>query len=110
MFVTSCVKGYEYILYKVRFRSAVQDDLLILGYGKRGVGRTSLKEVAVLGAAADGTVAKLPVNGFKEVQVFNSPLQVRDKQAVLFRDKVNGLVVIGADKTGNGYVVEGADE
>jgi len=110
VFVTYCNKSYEYVLYKVKFRGEDKEDLLILGYGKRGVGRTELKEVAVIGMNALGELEKLPLSGFKEVLVFNSPLQVRDKQAVLFRDKVNALVTISADKTGEGYSVEGAGE
>ena len=55
-----------------------------MSYGHRGTGRTHLNDVAIIGEDALGVTRSLPVAGFTPVDVFNSPLQIRQQEAVLF--------------------------
>ena len=89
-------KGQDYALYKLNFRPN-REDLLILSYGKKGTGRTPLAEISVIGEDALGVVRPLPVGGFIPVEVFNSPLQIRQKEAVLFLEQAPKVLKIAAD-------------
>ena len=89
-------KGQDYALYKLNFRPN-REDLLILSYGKKGTGRTPLAEVSVIGEDALGVVRQLPVGGFIPVEVFNSPLQIRQREAVLFLEQAPKVLKIAAD-------------
>ena len=105
MFLTNLSNGFSYALYKIDFRPG-QEDLLILCYGPTGTGKTMLKGVSIIGEE-NAVVRTLPIAGFEEVAVFNSPLQVRNKQAVLFRDKGAELVMVEYDHDLGSYVVRG---
>ncbi len=98
-------------MYKVGLRDNEHQELLILSYGKRGTGRTTLKGVDIIGVNdITGQVTALPVEGFKEVTLFNSPLQVRpDKTVVLFRDKIQSMVSINWDKNKKQFNVFGVE-
>lgn len=111
IFAVNLFKGYDYALYKVGLRDNEHQELLILSYGKRGTGRTALKGVDIIGVTdVTGQVAVLPVVGFKEVTLFNSPLQVRpDKTVVLFRDKIQSIVSISWDKNQKQFNVSGVE-
>jgi len=111
VFAVNLFKGYDYALYKVGLRDNEHQELLILSYGKRGTGRTTLKGVDIIGVNdITGQVASLPVVGFKEVTLFNSPLQVRpDKTVVLFRDKIQSMVSISWDKNQKQFNVSGVE-
>lgn len=89
-------KGQEYALYKLDFRPN-REDLLILSYGKKGTGRTPLTDITVIGEDALGVIRPLPVGGFIPVEVFNSPLQIRQKEAVLFLEQAPKVLRIAAD-------------
>ncbi len=97
-------KGQEYAMYKLNFRPN-KEDLLILSYGKKGTGRTPLTDVSVIGEDALGVIRQLPVSGFIPVEVFNSPLQIRQKEAVLFLEQAPKVMKISADGE-NGYGVD----
>ncbi|MCH3915459.1 MAG: hypothetical protein LKJ99_05150 [Acidaminococcaceae bacterium] len=107
VFLADFNKGYEYALYKINFRDN-KEDLLILGYGKRGTGKTSLNSLDIVGLNEEGQIGLLPVSGFEKVNVFNSPLQIRNREAVLFRDKGSRLVTLSWFKNGDEYLVTGA--
>ena len=111
IFAVNLFKGYDYALYKVGLRDNEHQELLVLSYGKRGTGRTALKGVDIIGANdITGQVVLLPVVGFKEVTLFNSPLQVRpDKTVVLFRDKIQSMVSISWDKSQKQFSVSGVE-
>ena len=111
VFAVNLFKGYDYALYKVGLRDNEHQELLILSYGKRGTGRTTLKGVDIIGVNdITGQVVSLPVVGFKEVTLFNSPLQVRpDKTVVLFRDKIQSMVSISWDKNQKQFNVSGVE-
>ena len=111
VFAFNLFKGYDYALYKVGLRDNEHQELLILSYGKRGTGRTTLKGVDIIGVNdITGQVTALPVVGFKEVTLFNSPLQVRpDKTVVLFRDKIQSMVSISWDKNKKQFNVFGVE-
>lgn len=95
VFAINIAKGYEYALYKLELREKGSQELLILSYGKRGTGRTALKGIDIIGSNDMGTIVSLPVVGFKEVTLFNSPLQVRpNRSLILFRDKMQSVVNI----------------
>lgn len=96
-------KGVEYALYKLDFRPGKQD-ILVLSYGRRGTGRTMLEDVAVIGEDSLGVIRNLPVAGFAPVGVFNSPLQIRQQQAVLFLEQAPHVLTLQADGE-NGYAV-----
>ncbi len=106
VFLADFNKGYEYALYKIKFREG-KEDLLILGYGQRGTGKTSLNSMDIIGLNSSGMVSVLPLSGFSKVNVFNSPLQIRNKEAVLFRDKGGRLVTLTWFKNGDEYIVTG---
>lgn len=97
-------KGAEYVMYKLHFREG-KEDLLVLSYGSRGTGRTRLEDVSVIGSDAMGYVRPLPVAGFVPEEVFNSPLQIRDSEAVLFLDSAAKVMRIGWDAAGEQYAV-----
>ena len=97
-------KGVDYALYKLKFRPG-KEDFLFLSYGKHGVGRTHLNEVSVIGEDALGVVRPLPVVGFEPVDVFNSPLQIRQNQAVLFLEDAPHVLALSADGA-MGYLVD----
>jgi hypothetical protein len=97
-------KGVEYALYKLDFRPGKQD-ILVLSYGRRGTGKTHLNEVAVIGEDSLGVIRQLPVNGFVPTDVFNSPLQIRQQEAVLFLEQAPHVLALRADGE-NGYVAE----
>lgn len=109
VFMTTLDNGDEYAMYKIKFRPQEEEDLLILSYGPHGTGKTALKGVTVIGEVGGTTITTLPVVGFTETFVFNSPLQVRNNQAVLFRDKAAQLVTIEYDKALEGYTVRGVN-
>lgn len=109
VFMTSLNSGFDYALYKIKFRPDNEEDLLILSYGPHGTGKTSLKGITVIGETKEGTIKLLPVSGFNETMVFNSPLQIRDRQAVLFKDKGSELVSLHYDKDLETYVVRGTE-
>lgn len=94
-------KGVEYALYRLDFRPGKQD-ILILSYGHRGTGKTHLNEVSVIGEDSLGVIRQLPVVGFSPVDVFNSPLQIRQQEAVLFLEQAPHVLVLQADGE-NGY-------
>ena len=108
VFLADFNKGYEYALYKLNFRGENREDLLILSYGQRGTGKTELKGLDVVGMNSAGRISRLPISGFNEVNVFNSPLQIRNKEAVLFRDKGGQLLTLTWFKNGDTYLVTGA--
>jgi hypothetical protein len=108
VFLTTINNGYEYALYKLDFRPG-NEDLLVISYGPRGTGKTELGGITVIGQDENGTLGVLPLRGFSEVAVFNSPLQIRNKQAVLFRDKASTLITIEWDKDLASYVVRGTE-
>ena len=91
-------------MYKLHFRER-KEDLLVLSYGSRGTGRTRLEDVSVIGSDAMGYVRPLPVAGFVPEEVFNSPLQIRDSEAVLFLDSAAQVMRIGWDAAGEQYAV-----
>lgn len=93
----------EYALYKLTFRPG-KEDLLVLGYGKRGTGKTRLEELSIIGADSLGKIRQLPVSGFIPEEVFNSPLQIRQDQAVLFLDPAPRVMALQAAGT-DGYSV-----
>ena len=97
-------KGVDYALYKLDFRPGKQD-ILVLSYGHRGTGKTHLNEVTVIGEDSLGVIRQLPVNGFVPTAVFNSPLQIRQQEAVLFLEQAPHVLVRRADGE-NGYVAE----
>jgi hypothetical protein len=107
VFLADFNKGYDYALYKINFRDK-KEDLLILGYGKRDTGKTALNSIDIVGMNDEGRISVLPISGFSKVNVFNSPLQIRNKEAVLFRDKGSRLVTISWFKNGDEYLVTGA--
>lgn len=94
-------KGVEYALYRLDFRPGKQD-ILILSYGHRGTGKTHLNEVSVIGEDSLGVIRQLPMVGFSPVDVFNSPLQIRQQEAVLFLEQAPHVLVLQADGE-NGY-------
>lgn len=96
-------KGVEYALYKLDFRPGRQD-ILVLSYGHKGTGRTHLNDVAVIGEDSLGVIRNLPVAGFVPTDVFNSPLQIRQQEAVLFLEQAPHVLTIQADGE-NGYTV-----
>lgn len=96
-------KGVEYALYKLDFRLGKQD-ILVLSYGHKGTGRTHLNDVAVIGEDSLGVIRNLPVAGFAPTDVFNSPLQIRQQEAVLFLEQAPHVLTIQADGE-NGYTV-----
>ncbi len=96
-------KGVEYALYKLDFRPGKQD-ILVLSYGHKGTGRTHLNDVAVIGKDSLGVIRNLPVAGFAPTDVFNSPLQIRQQEAVLFLEQAPHVLTIQADGE-NGYTV-----
>lgn len=96
-------KGVEYALYKLDFRPGKQD-ILVLSYGHKGTGRTHLNDVAVIGEDSLGVIRNLPVAGFTPTDVFNSPLQIRQQQAVLFLEQAPHVLNLQADGE-NGYAV-----
>jgi len=108
VFLNSINNGYEYALYKIDFRPG-NEDLLIISYGPRGTGKTELQGVTVIGQDQNKILTVLPLRGFTPAAVFNSPLQIRNKQAVLFRDKANTLVLIEWDKDLASYTVRGTE-
>ncbi len=107
VFLADFNKGYDYALYKINFRDK-KEDLLILGYGKRDTGKTALNSIDIVGMNDEGRISVLPISGFSKVNVFNSPLQIRNKEAVLFREKGSRLVTISWFKNGDEYLVTGA--
>lgn len=111
VFAVNLFKGYDYALYKVGLRDNEHQELLVLSHGKRGTGRTTLKGIDIIGANdITGQIALLPVVGFKEVMLFNSPLQVRpDKTVVLFRDKIQSMVAISWDKNQKQFNISGVE-
>jgi len=111
IFAANVVKGYNYALYKVGLRDDVHQELLVLSYGKHGTGKTVLKGVDIIGANdITGQIISFPVVGFKEVTLFNSPLQVRpDKTVMLFRDKIQSMVAISWDKNQKQFNVSGVE-
>jgi hypothetical protein len=111
IFAANFAKGYDYALYKVELRDNGYQDLLVLSYGKHSTGRTLLKGVDIIGANdITGKITLLPVAGFKEVTLFNSPLQVKPNgTVVLFRDKLQSLVTISWDKTQRQFNVSGVE-
>lgn len=96
-------KGVEYALYKLDFRPGRQD-ILVLSYGHKGTGRTHLNDVAVIGEDSLGVIRNLPVAGFVPTDVFNSPLQIRQQEAVLFLEQAPHVLTIQVDGE-NGYTV-----
>ena len=108
VFLNVINNGYEYDLYKITFRDG-NEDLLIISYGPRGTGKTELQGIAVIGEDNSHSLAPLPMRGFSPVAVFNSPLQIRNTQAVLFRDKANTLVTIEWNKELAAYIVRGTE-
>jgi len=108
VFLSVINNGYEYDLYKIIFRDG-NEDLLIISYGPRGTGKTELQGIAVIGEDNSHSLAPLPLRGFSPVAVFNSPLQIRNTQAVLFRDKANTLVTIEWNKELATYIVRGTE-
>ena len=96
-------KGVEYALYKLDFRPGRQD-ILVLSYGHKGTGRTHLNDVAVIGEDSLGVIRNLPVAGFVPTDVFNSPLQIRQQEAVLFLEQAPHVLTIQEDGE-NGYTV-----
>ena len=110
IFTSSYNNGYDYAIYKIKLRDREQEDLLILSYGKRGTGKTSLKSIAVIGENSLGLIEELPVQGFKETTVFNSPLQIRDKTAVLFKDMGRALITLSWDPSNETYQVEDSQQ
>lgn len=109
VFMTTLTNGYDYALYKLKFRPDEEEDLLILSYGPHGTGKTLLKGITIIGEASGSVLKTLPVAGFSEVSVFNSPLQVRNKEAVLFRDRGTQLVRLSYDADLGSYVVHGTN-
>jgi hypothetical protein len=99
-------KGSQYVLYKLKFRSG-HEDLLVLSYGERGAGKTKLNDVSIIGADALGQVRLLPVATFQSVAVFNSPLQIRQNEAILFLDRAPKVMSIKWDEDVGQYVVSG---
>ena len=94
-------KGNQYVLYRLRFREN-QEDLLILSYGK-----TELRDLSVIGADVLGNVRPLPIAGFQPVAVFNSPLQIRQEEAILFLDRAPKVLSLKWDTQAGQYVVNG---
>jgi len=111
IFAVNFVKGYGYALYKVGLRENGYQELLVLSYGKHGTGRTVLKGIDIIGANdVTGKTTIFPVAGFKEVTLFNSPLQVKPNgTVVLFRDKLQSLVTISWDKMHKQFNVSGVE-
>lgn len=110
VFAANVAKGYEYALYKIELREPGSQELLILSYGKRGTGRTPLNGVDIIGTNDMGKIVILPVVGFKEVTLFNSPLQVRpNKTVILFRDKMQSVVNISWNKDRKQFDVSGVE-
>lgn len=107
VFLADFNKGYEYAMYKIKFRGD-KEDLLILGYGQRGTGKTALNSLDILGMNSSGKIGLLPISGFAKINVFNSPLQIRNKEAVLFRDKGGQLLTISWFANNEEYLVTGA--
>ncbi len=99
-------KGSQYVLYKLRFREN-KEDLLVLSYGARGAGKTELEDVSVVGADVMGEVRQLPVANFVPTSVFNSPLQIRQNEAILFLDRAPKVMSIKWDENAGQYVVSG---
>ena len=99
-------KGTQYVLYRLRFREN-QEDLLILSYGPRGAGKTELRDLSVIGADVLGNVRPLPIAGFQPVAVFNSPLQIRKDEAILFLDRAPKVLSLKWDAQAEQYVVSG---
>ncbi|MCH3949933.1 MAG: hypothetical protein LKE33_03210 [Acidaminococcus sp.] len=98
-------RGVNYLMYKLHFREG-KEDLLVLSYGSKGAGRTMLEDVSVIGSDAMGYVRLLPIAGFNPVEVFNSPLQIRGNEAVLFLDSAAKVMRIAWDEQGGQYVVK----
>lgn len=61
-----------------------------------------MNEVSVIGEDSLGVIRQLPVVGFSPVDVFNSPLQIRQQEAVLFLEQAPHVLVLQADGE-NGY-------
>lgn len=99
-------KGNQYVLYRLRFREN-QEDLLILSYGPRGAGKTELRDLSVIGADVLENVRPLPIAGFQPVAVFNSPLQIRKDEAILFLDRAPKVLSLKWDAQAEQYVVSG---
>lgn len=96
-------KGVEYALYKLTLRPG-KEDLLVLSYGKKGPGKTRLEDLTVIGEDSMGRIRSLAVSGFVPSEVFNSPLQIRQDEAVLFLDRAPRVLAIQAAGT-DGYSV-----
>lgn len=110
VFAANVIKGSEYALYKTELREPGSQELLILSYGKHGTGRTPLNGVDIIGMNELGKIVFLPVAGFKEVTLFNSPLQVKpNKILVLFRDKIQSVVNISWNKERKQFDVTGVE-
>jgi len=110
VFAVNITKGYEYALYKLELREKGSQELLVLSYGKRGTGRTALKGIDIIGSNDMGTIVSLPVVGFKEVTLFNSPLQVRpNRSLILFRDKIQSVVNITWNNDRKQFDVSGVE-
>ena len=110
IFAKTLTNGYNYGIYKVSLRRSEMQELLILSQGKRGTGKTALKEIVIIGTDDAGNIVELPINGFKEVNVLNSPLQIRsNKTAVLFRDQIRKMLVIDWNETNKEFDILGTD-
>ena len=56
VFLADFNKAYEYAIYKINFRDK-KEDLLILGYGQRGTGKTTLCSLDVIGLDNSGNIS-----------------------------------------------------
>ena len=54
-----------------------------------------------------GEVRQLPVANFVPTSVFNSPLQIRQNEAILFLDRAPKVMSIKWDENAGQYVVSG---
>ena len=110
VFTKTFNKGYNYALYKVSLRTPDKQELLVLSQGKRGTGKTALKDITIIGIDEDKVFGELPIEGFQEVNILNSPLQVRsNRTAVLFRDKVRAMLTIDWNETTKKFDILGAN-
>ena len=69
--------------------------------------KRQLRDLSVIGADVLGNVRPLPIAGFQPVAVFNSPLQIRQEEAILFLDRAPKVLSLKWDAQAGQYVVNG---
>ena len=111
IFMYSLDNGYDYAMYTVSMRDNEHQEILILSYDKRTTGKTNLNGISVIGNDSVNRVALLPLQGFRQVSVLNSPLQIKsDRTAQLYRDKLRAMVTIAWDEKGKSFRVSGIED